>query len=43
MTAYFFIQKCFKCVYDHYKILSAIMITTVGLLFRLVGTTNFVT
>jgi len=29
MMAYLFIQNCFKCDYDHYKVLSVIMTITV--------------
>jgi len=29
MIVYFFIQKCFKCDYGHYKVLSVIMAITV--------------
>jgi len=29
MIAYFFIQNCFRCDYDHYKVLSVIMTITV--------------
>ena len=29
MIAYLFIQNCFRCDYDHYKVLSVIMTITV--------------
>ena len=33
MIAYLFIQNCFRCDYDHYKVLSVIM--TIAVLLRL--------
>ena len=39
--AYFFFQNCFKCDYDHYKVLSVIM--TITVLLRLSTQHNFVT
>jgi len=29
MIAYFFIQNCFRCDYDHYKVFTVIMAITV--------------
>jgi len=33
MIAYFFIQNCFRCDYDHYKVMTVIM--TIAVLLRL--------